>query len=554
MAQSSCSDFLEIESLNEIVLEKFWNEEGDVENVVAGCYSAMQSKAVIDRMMAWGEFRSDNIIAGLNTENDANLSNLLKENIRANNSFCTWADFYNVINRCNTVLYYAPSVAEKDPNYSESELMATRAEMSALRDLCYFYLIRAFRDVPFSDEPFIDDTQEMALPAKSFDEILDWLIADLESVRGYAVKKYPETNPYAQYGRITQNAIHAMLCEMYLWKKDYARSVEYADMVINTMTEDYQKVLDKMTGTLSESNKMIDGYPLISETSSGSSYYGYAYYYIFGDGCSRESIFELVFTDSENDLANGAVSERYGNATDFPGLVKPATFISQDIPEEQFKVFLNKFDARYYENIADIGSSEYGIYKYSSMDAMLVTSPKIGSISSSPTSMLYTKDYCRANWIIYRLTDVMLLKAEALVQMVSGTEEGGLSEEDEDLLKQALAIVNTVNKRSSMAASYTEIPYTSYSSKALMENLVFDERQRELMFEGKRWFDLVRRSLRDGNTNYLLMKVIQKGSDNASVVRSKLAKIDALFWPYHEDELKVNPNLTQNPSYGSTTK
>ena len=34
---TSCSDFLEIEPLELIVLDKFWNEEADVENVVAGC-------------------------------------------------------------------------------------------------------------------------------------------------------------------------------------------------------------------------------------------------------------------------------------------------------------------------------------------------------------------------------------------------------------------------------------------------------------------------------------------------------------------------------------
>ena len=44
---------------------------------------------------------------------------------------------------------------------------------------------------------------------------------------------------------------------------------------------------------------------------------------------------------------------------------------------------------------------------------------------------------------------------------------------------------------------------------------------------------------------------MRKGSDNASVTQSKLAKMDAIFWPYHKAELKVNPNLTQNPAFGS---
>ena len=46
---SACSDFLEITPQDIIVEDKFWNEEADVENMVAGCYSAMQEQAVIDR-------------------------------------------------------------------------------------------------------------------------------------------------------------------------------------------------------------------------------------------------------------------------------------------------------------------------------------------------------------------------------------------------------------------------------------------------------------------------------------------------------------------------
>lgn len=549
LGMASCSDFLEVEALNEIVLDKFWNEESDVENVVTGCYSAMQSKTIIDRMMAWGEFRSDNIVAGINTENDADLANMLKENINPNNTFTTWGEFYDIINRCNTVLHYAPVVAEKDPNYTTTELMATKAEMSALRDLCYFYLIRAFRDVPYTTEPFLDDTQEMALPATPFYEVLNSLIADLESVRSYAVKIYPETNQYAQYGRITQNAIHSMLCEMYLWNQDYVNAVRYADMVIDDMTKEYQKKLDKMGSSVSESAKMLDGYPLVRGL--GTSYYGNAYNEIFGSGCSYESILELVFMDDETYLANAALSERYGNATDEQGLVKPSDFVSQDVVSEQYSVFRNKFDSRYYENMQEVSSSAFGISKYITSYIFLTSS---ATKVTPQYSTYYTKDYCHANWILYRLTDIMLLKAEALVQMVHVNEDGTLGEDDEALLKEALAIVNTVNKRSYCSTNYPEITYDAYSSKSMMENLVLEERQRELMFEGKRWFDLLRRSMRDGNTNYLLTSVIRKGADNASVVRSKLARMEALFWPYNEDELKVNSNLIQNPAYASGSK
>ena len=231
---SSCSDFLEIEPLNEIIFEKFWNEKADVDAVIAGCYSGLQEEAVIKRMMVWGEFRSDNIGAGSNVSNDGNLEKILMENIDAKNSYTKWKDFYTVINRCNTVIKYAPGVAAEDPAYTESELQANIAEMVAIRSLCYFYLIRAFRDVPYSTVAYIDEDQPMDLPATKFDDVLDSLITSLEGVKDYAVKRYPVTKPLYQTGRITQDAIHSLLCELYLWKKDYRSCIRYADLVIES--------------------------------------------------------------------------------------------------------------------------------------------------------------------------------------------------------------------------------------------------------------------------------------------------------------------------------
>lgn len=545
---SSCSDFLEIEPLNEIVLEKFWNEESDVENMIAGCYSALQAQVVVDRMMAWGEFRSDNLVGGTNVQNDSHLQNIFKENLNASNAYTSWGEFYDIINRCNTTIYYAPSVADKDPNFTKTELNASIAEASAIRDLCYFYLIRAFRDVPYTTIPYLDDTQKMNQPAVKFNLVLDSLIMDLEKVKDYAMVKYPEKKDYYQKGRITRDAIYAMLCDMYLWKKDYAKAVTYADLVIKSLTDDYQNKLDNRSGSVSTVDQMQDGYPLISDKPSSGNLYGDAFNSIFIEGNSRESIFELIYMDDNNFLANKSVSYRFGNATTFPGYVKPADFIGSDVRDELFAVYLSKNDTRYYENVQAIGSSDFGVNKYVATTSLDVSTTTYQTRYGTRPS----EQYCHSNWIIYRLTDVMLMKAEALCEMINLEDESEVGKAQNDsLLKQAYQIVNVINKRSNCATSNQDIKYDSYSSKNLMANLVLDERQRELMFEGKRWFDLVRRSLRDGNTNYLVSQVMRKGSDNASVTQSKLAKMDAIFWPYNKDELKVNDALQQNPAFGS---
>ena len=540
----SCSDFLEIEPLNDIVLDKFWNEENDVENIVAGCYSGMQNRILIERMIVWGELRSDHLIGGTGVQDNINIQNILKENITANNVYTSWGEFYDIINRCNTVLHYSPLVAERDPNYTETELMATRAEVSAIRDLCYFYLIRTFRDVPYSTQPFLDELQQMAMPATKFDAVLDSLITDLENVKSYAVKTYPVSKTNYQCGRITQDAIHAMLAEMYLWKKDYANSVKYADMVIDAKTQRFQDEIDNAGGN-SSSYKMFEGYPLIYDSYTTGNLYGNAYGTIFGSGASRESILELIFADDNTRLANHGLSFLYGNQKTSPGIVKPADFITTDVSDASYKVFCDKYDTRNYENLYKMSASQYGVAKYVCKSGMVsISSTEINSLASPS----YPEEYCHANWILYRLTDVMLLKAEALVQMVDGDAK---TEANDSLLRAAYDIVSVINKRSNCATTYMPITYANYSTKSQMENLVFEERARELMFEGKRWYDLVRRSLRDGNTSYLVQQVTRKGSDNASVVQAKLAKMDAIFWPYNLDELKVNPYLVQNPAFGS---
>lgn len=568
---SACSDFLEIEPQNEIILEKFWNEKADVDAIISGCYAGMQEGNVIKRMMVWGEFRSDNIGPGSNVQNDGNLEKILKENIDAKNSYTNWESFYTVINRCNTVIKYAPGVAAIDPAYTESELQANIAEMVALRSLSYFYLIRAFRDVPFSREPYIDDDQRLDLPATKFNDVLDSLIYDLESVKGYAVKRYPVTKELYQTGRITQDAIHALLCELYLWKKDYQNCVRYADLVIDSKKAIYEENRKKRTSssslqTSNEVEERFNGFPLATNSTS-TNYFGDAYTTLFGsdrnniEEVNQEIIFQLVFDDDPQGSgmpANGAVNDFYGNSRSSIGLVAPSDYIYSQIEASgsDRKVFADKnkmYDARIYTNCRYTGSNSASSNK--SINKYTTSSIDIYSAGSAPEASYgskYSENQNGSNWVIYRLTDIMLLKAEALTQMMRDGSDETASEYNKSLLDRAFTLVNAINKRSLCETLLTDtLVRTNYSSKGDMENLVYQERQRELMFEGKRWFDLVRISQRTGNTQTLAAAALQKATTGAGLISNHLAKMDAIYWPYNYDEMKVNLNLEQNPAFGS---
>ena len=564
MMQTGCTDFLQIEPQNEIILEKFWTDKDDVHSIIAGCYSAFQSTDNIKAMMVWGEFRSDNVYVGENVNSDGDLEKVLIENIDAKNKYTNWDGFYNVINRCNTVIHYAPGVAEKDPAYTQSELKADIAEVTALRSLAYFYLIRTFRDVPYSSEAFIDDSQKMDLPATKFEDVLDSLINSLESVKGDAVRRYPETTPVYQTGRITRDAINAMLCEMYLWKQDYDNCIKYADLVIESKKEiakeNRKQASNYGSSGTADPYELTNGYPLVPSQFTGKNF-GNAYETIFGsDGNARrnaqEIIFQLVFSDnpqSSNMAANGAVDAFYGNDRAKVGLVAPPDFMLEERDAEAtnrvvFSPSNKKMDARMYENFS---TADKCINKYTTDDIT------IGAQSSTP-SVSYASKYAQgqngSNWIIYRLSDIMLMKAEALSQKLQEGSTEEVVEFNKPLLDEAFTLVNAVNKRSvcwPLAELKDTLVRNDYKDKTAMDKLVYQERQRELMYEGKRWYDLVRISRRTGNTSDLVVAALRKVQTSSALIQNKLSKMDAIYWPYNLEEIKVNKNLVQNPAFDS---
>ena len=566
---SSCGDFLELEPQNETVLENFWNEKTDVESVIAGCYSQLQSEAIISRMMIWGEYRSENVVYTDADHKDHNLEKVLKENLTANNGYTKWEEFYSVINKCNTILKYAPGVAEVDPSYTQSQLKADLAEVIAIRSLCYFYLIRTFRDVPYTETCYEDDSEEegkqpMALPATDFNTVLSNLISSLEAVKDDALEGYPLTsNSYSEYfstGRITKWAIYAMLCEMYLWQKDYTKCIDYANLII----ERKKLEVKKLKNFTQEDFANWNGYPLIgTRYRSSSNYFGRGFNQIFVAGNSIESIFELTFIkDNDNLASNVPYGNFYGGQNRKPW-VNVSSFVSLDEWNGTYKVFdkQNKgLDMRAYENIAWKGKDEPDYINkttaYGSVDLTTPTANNFWSYSTwgsqYPTFGMNNDSRNKANVIYYRLSDIMLLAAEAYSQLISQETGDVTSDADVKNLYNAFKLVNAVNKRSIGEQVLKDtLVLKNYKTKEDITNLVYEERHRELMFEGKRYYDLVRRSQRDGNTEYLASKCSNKDTNLQSIIQSKMKKMDAIYWPYNLDELKVNPNLHQNSAFGS---
>lgn len=500
---TACNKFLTLYPEDDIVDDEYWQTGDQVQSVVAACYRNMIDNDVINRMIYWGELRSDNVdYSSANTE-----EKYLKDaNLLSSSSLVTWAKFYKVINICNKVIVQAPGVCNIDANFTTTTMHHYLSEVYTLRALCYFYLVRSFGDVPYVTLPSESEQQDYLVKQTPGDSIVNYLIADLENTAlPYSPMDWP-TEAYSR-GRITRNAVRALLADLYLWKAsninnsdaaaDYQTCANYCDAILN----DAESIL-----VMNEAEKMYDN--------------------VFYKKNASESIFELNFVN--DGLANGSTATLYGNT------VKSKT--PHFVPTKSLYDLYGKNDCRSYSFMqvayATTGgvttATSYKIFKYEGQR------PASGY---GLNDYVYRSSTSSANWILYRMSDAYLMKAEALVELV---KLGG----NASLNTEAVALCNVSYKR---ATSDLDSLVLTDNSKA--EEMVLNERRREFCFEGKRWFDLLRKVRREGSTTEAFIPLSAAYEQELSTYKARLSNAEAWYLPISKTEMNVNPNLHQNAYY-----
>jgi len=563
---SSCTDFLTIYPTDRIVGENFWKTKSDVDQMVDGCYQSMLSADVQTRAIIWGAYRSDELVK-LSDYNNTTLDNISALNLLPTMGYCSWESFYKVINNCNIVLNHAPDVMELDPEFTQGDYEVVCAQMKALRSLCYFYLVRAFRDVPYVTHSVEDDTQVEALPQSTPAEVLQHCIDDLTEARQYIMKSggYGQ-NDWRNWGYITTDAVDAILADIHLWRgsmtknayNDYEEVERLVEQIVDNKDAYYKKYHTDKVGTGDE-----DKYHLFL--------YGDALLEVFYPSYSnsRESILEWQYNGINN--SNTALENHYykldKNASNGTMMASQIfnTVEATANKEQAKKVFFSKNDYRFWNNVYEADNAEaeqMAIRKmvFGESSAVTLVPPATSGLSKS-TSRNY--DNFRQNWVVYRITDLMLMEAEALVAMSTDADEANLT--------KAFNLVQKVNKRSMLKTAKDTLNVADYATKDAMELLVLAERERELCFEGKRWWDLLRYCYRgmDGVdiTKTMASQTGENGQTKAPTLRKSMTefitrkykagegdavsyKMDSepyLYWPVYESEMKVNNQLKQNP-------
>lgn len=606
---TSCDDYLTVLPTDQITEEDFWQEKGDLDNVRAAAYKQMLN--CTDKILVWGELRSDNLI--LNEMKDASLKNLQQAVLQPTDNKFDWASLYTGINYCNLVLENGEAMTvpgeEVDPSFRRSDWQPIKAEMYALRALYYFYLVRAYRSVPYVTTSVRTDAEAMRSkdPATNGILILTNLIEQLEEAKGYAAENYG--NSLDNKGRFTKRGVRALLADIYLWRaamlEKHADKADDQNLVLsdgeeltdelatqlkresyekaiencNWILDDYQAKYDKeqlenpSTGNTTDRDQLYP-YMLKIMGSSGSmsktNVFDEVYSLMWTSKNCSESIFELQFDGSENvngtintylSLSEGSMLLAPQKMIGNPALVVTAVNSQSPAPDKGFGIG----DFRLCETYSIMpNSSTYPIHKNIVTSVNVYNSENVTDMTVFMTGSYRLKNSQNANWPVYRLSDVMLIKAEAIARL-SDPATTAKAEDGVDGLNEGFKLTNAIFQRYNpgMQATGTSgavlvsdrfkpdyATATPAKSASDLLKLVYNERQREYIAEGKRWFDIVRQAEASNNFADLFTTYI----DLATNVKNRLRRIDAFYNPLYTEELKVNGNLKQNPVWDRYSK
>lgn len=605
---TSCEDYLTLYPTTSITEEEFWNTRNDVNNVRASAY--YQLTQCTGKILAWGEFRSDNV--ELSDMSKANYRYMQEAVLQPSENLYDWSAFYKGINFCNKVLEHGQQMVDKgtDPSFTNIEWQPMKAEMVSLRALYYFYLVRSFRNVPFVRHSISTDAEALVAREKAVpgQEIMDSLIHEVEAVLPTAAINYGRNS--SNKGRWTRTSIHALLADMYLWRagmvykgrekgfpvvnekgdtlsaaqeKSLAtdlmkKTISHADYVIKEQMDEFKLNLD-LNNVPQDDKRRAQTYPLIQSEASSSGIFDAGYSDVLGSSNSSESVFELQY-DGVN-VKNGVITEMFYGNSGSGGyksglmLANPSLF-SKDAPVDPAKGY-GRTDMRFVSytlrNDESAKTNAVSIVKGAAKSVFITFSgTALGDITKSTGSYSMQEASSQStNWPVYRLSDMMTLKAEAMARL-GGFGLPDYPERDtyrilDELFRRNNPTADTVAASSNLFCkrlrSYKAFKadddkdgtgwkkrYEDYGSPL---KLAFNERQREFLGEGKRWYDIVRECEFRGATKDVLSDWVGL----SSVVRNRLRSLWSLYNPIYLEELKVNGKeygsktgqLTQNPAW-----
>lgn len=560
---TSCNDFLDYKPTAVVDEDKAFS---DPESMVNSAYAMLGDCWYQFPFNLWpyGDVTSDDCLKGGSGVNDTDYHPFevwtnLTSTIGPLDEL--WYRLYAAVSRCNRALVSL----EKNGNdkLGEATTRERIAEVKFLRAHFYYKLITVFRKIPWIDEEvFKTNAQEQTHnDAFTYEQLFDKIIADFK----LAYDVLPEIQK--EGGRINKIAAASYLAKCYLqlaWGDGYEKTTGISHIKADYM----QKVVD-YTDVVSKSR--------------------YDYLEDYGDiflpeyKNSKESIFSIQCSDYKDDnttfgrgnwsnTLNGcwgiwscgwdfhkpsqnlvdAFKTRNG-LPEFDDFDKTPAHPVNGQPNTQ------KWDPRLFHTV---GMPTFP-YKYEKEYTLTKDNSRNPSAYGYYTSLKEVPQRSKGetynnpwqafamNEYMFRYTDVMLMRAEALI------ETGRLADAKAIINAIRQRAANSVNKHIAYAADQCEIalyPDSYFQDKATARKCLRWERRLELAMEHERFFDLRRWGIASETLNRYFKNEVNSEYDGTKFAQyykdARFTPGKNEFFPVPYNQLYYIPGLyTQNNGY-----
>ena len=500
---AGCSDFLDMNP-NGILDEESVSGVEQLDKLVISAYSMLGNDHYDIPFNLWpyGNVRSDDAYKGGRDESDIQDFHFYEtsSNITANfgEPDGLWYNCYIAISRANNALRSLNNVSEQDFPNKKIRI----GECRFIRGHFYFLLKVLFKSIPYIDETVaIEDYGTISNIALSNDELWQKIADDFKA----AYYNLPESQG-TDVGRANKYSAAAYLAKTYLYKA-YRQDEKHNVTEINA--EDLKQVLTFSNEVMSSDYGLEDDF---------------AYNFLPGSyENGKESLFAIQHSTDDGTLYGRLnfsdalnVPMKFSGSCDFQkpsqNLVNAYKTVNglpefSDYNKADYNANTDKVDPRLYHTVALPGVP----YKYDKKNIFdeswtrnkavygLYSSLKENVALNDPSSVLI--DPFRANTknkIVIRYADVVLMRAEALIEL--------------DREKEALPLINEIRERAKKStglidyaenvdiALYVDNVNCNWTKPYAREALRW-ERRLELAMESQRFFDLVRWGIADSVIN-----------------------------------------------------
>lgn len=516
---------------------------------------------------SYGEVRADNAYKGGGGETDLwEVNDMETAKIQPNNGFLDgkWFNVYCGISRCNSAIRAINKVDE-----SVNKVKNTRiAEIRVIRDHWYFELVRLFNRIPYMDID-LPESEYTKVPNNEFtrEEHLDRIAKDLLE----AAENLPVTQD--EIGRINRNIALAYAAKVKLYQA-YEQDPQ-TNAVVNVNKTLLREVVDLIN--------QVQGYDLLDDFQKLD---------LLEYENGPESVFAIQFSKDDGSSSVGRVNWcMLLNSMTGPGCPWQGDgfFLpSQDLINA-YQTDENGLPLFDYQSRPDYGKvvfGEDGGYSLGNVDGNV--DPRLDFVTGRPTIRYktYTEQPCglwvrnsdtygynntkrfwlspespdatqgwpwgasALNWQIIRYADLLLYKAEALIELGgNGLEEARTLINRVRSRAMNSAYVKDFNDPSKDAANYKIGLYPAsgwtqdYARRALRT-----EMRLEKAMEGERFFDLVRWGIAKETMN----KYFEAEKDTRIYYQNASFETGEEYFPIPVAQYNFSGGIyVQNPGYPS---